>query len=103
LNVCLFAYIDAAISKREGLQWHTFCCSNCKNIFSHALTELAARQLKTAKNRRIYIMTEQVGNHQEREMVTLGMAFMGFLMGVGALCGIWFLSGLLQVLSKLMG
>jgi hypothetical protein len=59
--------------------------------------------LKTAKNRRIYIMTEQTGNNQEREMVTLGMAFMGFLMGAGALCGIWFLSGLLQVLSKLMG
>ena len=48
-------------------------------------------------------MTEQVENHQEGEMVTLGMAFMGFLMGAGALCGIWFLSGLLQVLSKLMG
>jgi len=27
---------------------------------------------------------------------------MGFFMGVGALCGIWFLSGLLQVLSKLL-
>jgi len=48
-------------------------------------------------------MTEQTENHHEREMVTLGMTFMGFLMGIGALCGIWFLSGLLQVLSKLMG
>ena len=48
-------------------------------------------------------MTEQATKHHESEMVTLGMAFMGFLMGVGAICGIWFLSGLLQVLSKLMG
>ncbi|MBW2505600.1 MAG: hypothetical protein JRD19_00850 [Deltaproteobacteria bacterium] len=47
-------------------------------------------------------MNGQATKHQEREMVTLGMAFMGFLMGVGALCGIWFLSGLLQVLSKLL-
>ncbi|MBW2485713.1 MAG: hypothetical protein JRF05_10190 [Deltaproteobacteria bacterium] len=48
-------------------------------------------------------MTEMAKKHHERDMVTLGMAFMGFLMGVGAICGIWFLSGLLQVLSKLMG
>lgn len=48
-------------------------------------------------------MIEQETKYHEREMVTLGMAFMGFLMGAGAICGIWFLSGLLQVLSKLMG
>ncbi|MBW2472297.1 MAG: hypothetical protein JRE18_09475 [Deltaproteobacteria bacterium] len=48
-------------------------------------------------------MTEMAKKHHERDMVTLGMPFMGFLMGVGAICGIWFLSGLLQVLSKLMG
>jgi len=48
-------------------------------------------------------MTEKTNDYHESEMVTLGMAFMGFLMGAGALCGIWFLSGLLQVLSKLMG
>jgi len=47
-------------------------------------------------------MAEQATKNHEKEMVTLGMAFMGFLMGVGALCGIWFLSGLLQVLSKLL-
>jgi len=47
-------------------------------------------------------MNEQATKHHEGEMVTLGMAFMGFLMGVGALCGIWFLSGLLQVLLKLL-
>ena len=48
-------------------------------------------------------MTEHVRESQEQEMVTLGMAFMGFLMGVGAILGIWFLSGLLQVISKMMG
>ena len=41
--------------------------------------------------------------HNDQEMVTLGMACMGFLMGVGAICGIWFLSGLFQMLSKMMG
>ena len=44
-------------------------------------------------------MTEHAKQFQEREMMTLGMAFMGFLMGVGAILGVWFLSGLLQVLS----
>ena len=47
-------------------------------------------------------MTEHATEIQEQEMVTLGMAFMGFLMGVGAILGIWFLSGLLQVISKMM-
>ena len=41
--------------------------------------------------------------NQEQDMSTLGMAFMGFLMGVGAICGIWFLSGLLEVFAKMMG
>ena len=48
-------------------------------------------------------MTEHAEKIQEREMMTLGMAFMGFLMGVGAILGIWFLTGLLQVMSKMMG
>jgi hypothetical protein len=48
-------------------------------------------------------MQEQAKQFQEREMMTLGMAFMGFLMGVGSILGIWFLSGLLQVLSHMMG
>jgi hypothetical protein len=48
-------------------------------------------------------MTEQAKQFQDREMMTLGMAFMGFLMGVGAILGIWFLSGLLQALSHMMG
>ena len=36
-------------------------------------------------------MTEDSKQIQDREMKTLGMAFMGFLMGVGAILGIWFL------------
>ena len=39
---------------------------------------------------------------QDQEMVTLGMAFMGFLMAIGSICGVWFVSGLIVVLSKLM-
>lgn len=48
-------------------------------------------------------MSEHAKQLQDREMMTMGMAFMGFLMGVGAILGIWFLSGLLQVLSHMMG
>lgn len=48
-------------------------------------------------------MTEYANQVNEREMITLGMAFMGFLMGVGSILGIWFLTGLLQVLSQMMG
>ena len=47
-------------------------------------------------------MTEYAEEIQEREMMSMGMAFMGFLMGVGAILGICFLSGLLQVISKVM-
>ena len=48
-------------------------------------------------------MTEDTKKIQEQEMTTIGMAFMGFLMGVGAILGVWFLTGLLQVISKMMG
>ncbi|MBW2465823.1 MAG: hypothetical protein JRF02_00850 [Deltaproteobacteria bacterium] len=40
---------------------------------------------------------------QEKEMSTLGMAFMGLLMGAGSILGIWFLGGVIQVLQKVMG
>jgi hypothetical protein len=48
-------------------------------------------------------MLEHAEEIQEREMMTMGRAFMGFLMGVGAILGIWFLSGFLQVMSIMMG
>ncbi len=48
-------------------------------------------------------MTEQmIQERQDQEMVTLGMAFMGFMMAMGAICGVWFVSGLIVVLTKLM-
>ena len=48
-------------------------------------------------------MTEQVNKINQDEMITLGMAFMGFLMGVSAICGILFLSELFQMMLKMMG
>jgi len=47
-------------------------------------------------------MNEQnIQEKQSQEMVSLGMAFMGFLMAMGAICGVWFVSGLIVVLTKL--
>ena len=48
-------------------------------------------------------MSEFAGKDQEQEMFTLGNAFMGFLIGIGAIGGIWFLSGLLELLTTTMG
>jgi hypothetical protein len=48
-------------------------------------------------------MTEYAGNNQEQNMYSLGKLFLGFLFGAGAIYGIWFLSGLVQVLVKMMG
>ena len=48
-------------------------------------------------------MLEHEEEIHKREMKTMGMAFMGFLMGVGAILGIWFLSGFIQVMSIMMG
>ena len=41
--------------------------------------------------------------YQSQEMSKIGMAFMGFLMGVGSILGVWFVFGLIQVLPKMMG
>ena len=48
-------------------------------------------------------MAEYARKNQEQEMFSLGMAFKGFFMGVVVISGIWLLSGLLQLLSKIMG
>ena len=48
-------------------------------------------------------MTEEVKQIQSQEMSKVGMAFMGFIMGVGSIVGIWFVAGLVQVLNKMMG
>ena len=48
-------------------------------------------------------MSEHVRKNEKREEFSLGMTFMGFLMGIGAIGGIWFLSGLLELLTTSMG
>ena len=48
-------------------------------------------------------MIEYAGKDQEQEMFSLGTAFKGLLMGVGAIGGIWIFSGLLQMLAKTLG
>ena len=48
-------------------------------------------------------MSEHVKRHQEDEMATLGKAFMGFLMGTGAIYGLWFLSGFIVAMVEMMG
>jgi hypothetical protein len=48
-------------------------------------------------------MTEYAGNNQEQEMFSLGKLFMGVLFGAGAIYGLWFLSGLVQVLVQMIG
>lgn len=48
-------------------------------------------------------MEEQTEKYHQKEMTTLGMAFMGFMMGVGAILGIWFLSGLVPLVSMMLG
>lgn len=35
-------------------------------------------------------------DRQKEEMTKIEMAFLGFLMGVGSILGIWIMSGLLQ-------
>ena len=47
-------------------------------------------------------MSDNTKEIEYQEMDTVGMAFMGFLMGAGVILGIWFLSGLIQVISKMM-
>ena len=44
--------------------------------------------------------TEQL---QSQEMSKVGMAFMGFLMGLAAILGIWFVTDLIQIFPKMMG
>lgn len=78
-----------------------FCLKHSyKQFFHKILFQGNSKQNTTAGGDK---MTEHAKQMQEREMMTLGMAFMGFLMGVGAILGVWFLSGFLQTLSIMMG
>lgn len=48
-------------------------------------------------------MSEYVSSNQEQEMFSLGRIFMGSLMGFATICGIWLLTGLIEVLARMMG
>ena len=48
-------------------------------------------------------MTDKTKQMQSQEMSKIGMAFMGFLMGLAAILGIWFVTGLVQIFPKMMG
>ena len=58
--------------------------------------------IEHANSLQIAEITDNAEKIQQKEMTSLGMAFMGFLMGVGAILGIWFLSGMLVVLNKMI-
>ena len=45
-------------------------------------------------------MTEHTNEMYEQEVITFGRAVIGFLLGVGSILGMWFLSGLLHVILK---
>jgi hypothetical protein len=48
-------------------------------------------------------MSQKVEKYNESEMKLIGMTFMGFLMGLGAILGIWFLVNMLEILPKMLG
>jgi len=48
-------------------------------------------------------MTEYAERNQEQEMFSLSLAFRGLFLGIAAISGIWLLSGLLEVFSKMIG
>ena len=47
-------------------------------------------------------MSEHVIKYKNREEVTLGMAFMGFIMAIAALSGIWFLPVAIKMLTDVL-
>ena len=47
-------------------------------------------------------MSEHVRKNEKREKFSLGMAFMGFLMVIAALSGIWFLPVMFITITKIL-
>jgi hypothetical protein len=47
-------------------------------------------------------MSEHVRKDNKREESTLGMAFMGFIMAIAAINGIWFLPVMIKTVSKIV-
>jgi hypothetical protein len=48
-------------------------------------------------------MTKQEEKYNEKEMKLIGMTFMAFLMGLGVICGVWFLVNMVELLPKFLG
>ena len=47
-------------------------------------------------------MSEHVRKNEKREDSTSGMAFMGFLMTIASIGGIWFLPMMIKTVSKIV-
>jgi hypothetical protein len=48
-------------------------------------------------------MSKKVEKYNDSEMKLIGMTFMGFLMGLSAILGIWFLVNMLEIMPKMLG
>ena len=48
-------------------------------------------------------MTDRIEQLQSQEMSKVGMAFMGFIMGIASIFGIWFVVELIKIFPRMMG
>lgn len=81
---------------------HVLLIKNKHYVLSDKTT-LGSR-LQSKPYSRSFKMTEKTTEQlQSQEMSKVGMAFMGFLMGLAAILGIWFVSDLIRIFPKMMG